>query len=672
MTKYNETKCFKGLSTDTKPTGSFLLVGDEYFETDTNRMKVWNGTGWVLPKQEDLRDKHNSSEVSNLSLFPQWGMVYDIYEDAKNIVAVTNRSTDCLCIYDKANETETVLDLGPAGEDATDLPPNPETAFQTGIAPRNIADTGDYYVISFRVTNPKPDIDGEHLFGGIAFVDKSNNTVVKSYWMPYRVSRVVYDKETGILAVGLQVAGLKFYSVSGYTLTELEFFEYDWTVTALNGRESQNGCFFKTSDDHLIYANVGFSKSVRFYDVTDPSDIIFVSEFVLASHPDIGDSNSVHTYTGIARYPYLYITIARGNKSEEEAFPQFDGVMVIDVSDINNPIWTDFKHIDVTDGLPFNGSGDTKPTEMKMAQGTLYLNYERGYLAFEIDPTGREVRYCGKYQTQKTWYGLYVHPDTKVTVGSTDDYHSLLYKYTSTTEFYINYVLLHTVSSNPQKKIKLGEAFFTKLSLEDGYNTWGRVYITMGGVDITSTAYNSDTHIVSIASVTGDIRIEAEIPVTLFWRPSDSTFNQYSGGRHCTYTVDGNDLAITIPVGNSGIKAPKDIASIMPTESFKLRLKADSVVFNQPIEGSHITYIQTAFYDANNNPAKTIGFVTDSSKANINDVLNGITLTVNPATFTEHRVATSITFVLRTRDISYSEYFPIVMNFENLRLEIIS
>ena len=51
-------------------------------------------------------------------------------------------------------------------------------------------------------------------------------------------------------------------------------------------------------------------------------------------------------------------------------------------------------------------------------------------------------------------------------------------------------------------------AYSGTLTANDGY-TIANVVVTMGGVDITSTAYTSGTHAISIASVTGDVVIFA-------------------------------------------------------------------------------------------------------------------------------------------------------------------
>lgn len=70
----------------------------------------------------------------------------------------------------------------------------------------------------------------------------------------------------------------------------------------------------------------------------------------------------------------------------------------------------------------------------------------------------------------------------------------------------INNTLSHVVTDNEATSIEDGAAYTATLTADTGY-TLGTVTITMGGTDITSTAYSNGN--ISIASVTGDIVITA-------------------------------------------------------------------------------------------------------------------------------------------------------------------
>lgn len=68
--------------------------------------------------------------------------------------------------------------------------------------------------------------------------------------------------------------------------------------------------------------------------------------------------------------------------------------------------------------------------------------------------------------------------------------------------------LTHVTSSNAAVSVEDGAAYTATLTAESGY-TMGTVVVKMGGTDITSTAYNADTGVISIAAVTGNIVITA-------------------------------------------------------------------------------------------------------------------------------------------------------------------
>lgn len=72
----------------------------------------------------------------------------------------------------------------------------------------------------------------------------------------------------------------------------------------------------------------------------------------------------------------------------------------------------------------------------------------------------------------------------------------------------ITYALTSAASSNTAAIVNDGDSYTTTISANAGY-ALSIVTVTMGGTDITNTAYNADTGVVSIASVTGDVVITA-------------------------------------------------------------------------------------------------------------------------------------------------------------------
>ena len=72
------------------------------------------------------------------------------------------------------------------------------------------------------------------------------------------------------------------------------------------------------------------------------------------------------------------------------------------------------------------------------------------------------------------------------------------------------------VTGNAPSNVDDGDALSVVLSPTTGH-TLQSVAVTMGGVDITSTAYNSITHTISIASVTGNVVITASASIITFF-----------------------------------------------------------------------------------------------------------------------------------------------------------
>lgn len=81
--------------------------------------------------------------------------------------------------------------------------------------------------------------------------------------------------------------------------------------------------------------------------------------------------------------------------------------------------------------------------------------------------------------------------------------------YAATVYHSITNTLTNVTTSNDAVAAEDGTAYSATITAADGY-TMSSVTVKMGGTDITSTAYNSDTGVVSIAAVTGDVVITAK------------------------------------------------------------------------------------------------------------------------------------------------------------------
>ena len=120
------------------------------------------------------------------------------------------------------------------------------------------------------------------------------------------------------------------------------------------------------------------------------------------------------------------------------------------------------------------------------------------------------------------------------------DYDALEALWTTSTKT-VTYTLTHVTSSNTAASVDSGQSYTTTLTASTDY-TLNTVTVTMGGVDITSTAYSSGT--VSIPSVTGNIVITAT--AVLAAQSITATYTQ-SGTVYDTDSLDSlkADLVVT-------------------------------------------------------------------------------------------------------------------------------
>ena len=81
--------------------------------------------------------------------------------------------------------------------------------------------------------------------------------------------------------------------------------------------------------------------------------------------------------------------------------------------------------------------------------------------------------------------------------------------YAATVYHSITNTLTNVTTSNDAVAAEDGTAYSATITAADGY-TMSSVTVTMGGTDITTTAYNADTGVISIAAVTGDVVITAK------------------------------------------------------------------------------------------------------------------------------------------------------------------
>ena len=127
---------------------------------------------------------------------------------------------------------------------------------------------------------------------------------------------------------------------------------------------------------------------------------------------------------------------------------------------------------------------------------------------FQIDTDTLNIKVMPRLDTYdikgKCFEGWDVYDDFYSAVPDPDDFVS-----PDATEYVtVTQTLTHAASSFTGTETEKGAAFTATLTEAVGY-TMGTVTVTMGGTDITATAYNDTTGVITIAEVTGAITITA-------------------------------------------------------------------------------------------------------------------------------------------------------------------
>ena len=106
--------------------------------------------------------------------------------------------------------------------------------------------------------------------------------------------------------------------------------------------------------------------------------------------------------------------------------------------------------------------------------------------------------------------------------------------------------LTNVTNSNSASSVLEGESYSATLSVSSDYSLTD-VQITMGGTNITSSAYNSDSHEIYIASVSGNITITASatkiVYYSVMWQLSNASV---SGGDQPSTVLGGSTFHYTI------------------------------------------------------------------------------------------------------------------------------
>ena len=97
--------------------------------------------------------------------------------------------------------------------------------------------------------------------------------------------------------------------------------------------------------------------------------------------------------------------------------------------------------------------------------------------------------------------------------------------------------LTHCTTNNNATSVDDGTSYSATIAAESGY-TLGTITVTMGGTDITSTAYNSSTQTITISSVTGAIVVTATATSSASYTNIIDTYG-YTDGKY----ISGGNLS---------------------------------------------------------------------------------------------------------------------------------
>lgn len=181
------------------------------------------------------------------------------------------------------------------------------------------------------------------------------------------------------------------------------------------------------------------------------------------------------------------------------------------------------------------------------------------------------------------------------------------------------------IPSNTADVVAAGESYTNTITVPDNHFTIGAITVTMGGVDITSTAYNSSTHVVSIPSVTGDLVISGTATNNYWVAITEGIGNQQidankpadGGGMY------GNGFTIYTTYTGSGVDVAIPLKSSIPSRGITLTAKADNIDYT----GSNTAWFMAIAFA--NQQGTIIGEIIEIiSGTDITQLESGITFTV--------------------------------------------
>lgn len=200
--------------------------------------------------------------------------------------------------------------------------------------------------------------------------------------------------------------------------------------------------------------------------------------------------------------------------------------------------------------------------------------------------------------------------------------------YAATVYHSITNTLTNATTSNDAVAAEDGTAYSATITAADGY-TMSSVTVAMGGTDITSTAYNSDTGVVSIAAVTGDVVITAKATKVVSYHnlvptaiDSNGASAPYTDGQMLSSsgaTSEDNHLTVTgfIPFDGGAVHVYRIGGEGITWNEYGARLAWYNADFT--LKGSVLSYNQldkSIYYPTKiDDPNAAVAFSTDANVA---------------------------------------------------------
>mgnify|MGYP002543370709 FL=1 len=162
--------------------------------------------------------------------------------------------------------------------------------------------------------------------------------------------------------------------------------------------------------------------------------------------------------------------------------------------------------------------------------------------------------------------------------------------YAATVYHSITNALTNVTTSNDTVAAEDGTSYTATLTAKSGY-TLGEVTVKMGGANITATAYNADTGVISIAAVTGDVVITAKATKEVSYHNLVPTAVD-SSGASAPYT-DGKMLSSSGVISDNPSFVTTGFIPFDGGASHTYRIGGDGIKWNE--YGSRIAWYKADF-----------------------------------------------------------------------------